>query len=241
MPAYVRWLAALLALVVMPVASQRQARGQHLLIPHVGCRCTANRGSLPHYGYGHDLQRFRDSAFAVADPGVTTRWLEENLVGERIVCGGREKVRQVPRPLIPEGRKPQLERFARRKPFHFTTGSLSANNVTLEQVGLSIYDTGNIAASGRISHDGGPNGSVAGANVTLRLRAYAAPVAGTADGRLPLNSPLVWESSCTLWVSRNQPRVVSLTPPGQNYWPILRRQFDEITHLEVELEAQQDR
>jgi hypothetical protein len=194
---------------------------------------------LPAYHYGHDTPRFRDKAIAFAEPETTANWYAPHVVHQEYVCCcGQRKVCPVHQPLIPGGSKEALIRTVRRKPFHFPAASLTANHVTLQQVGLSIYDTGIIAASGRVSHDGGPVGALAGARITIILRAYAAPITSR---ELPLDSPMVWEARRQLWVSRNQPNVVSLAAADQGYFPQLRERFDEITHLEVELESRQGR
>jgi hypothetical protein len=237
-----RVLAAYTVCVLAVLTASERVRAQLPLVPHLGYGCARNQGCLPRHHYGHDLLRFRDRGLAVADPVVLCIWHEENIVGQEFICShGKPYSIGTVEPLVPDNRKLELVRNVRRKPFHFTSASLAANNVRLEQVGISVYDTGQISASGRLSHDGGPDGSLAGANLTLYLRAYAAPVVPVTAGALPINAPLVWESRHKLWISRNRPQVVSLIPPDAGYSPLLRRHFEQITHLEVELEAQRDR
>lgn len=128
-----------------------------------------------------------------------------------------------------------------RKSFHFTRDSLVAQHTTLQQVGMTLWSNGSLVATGRISHDGGPDGSRVGANVTLIVRAYAAPVSDRLPDELPLNTPMLWQSRHRLWVSRHQPQVISLTEAHPTQATVLRRNFNQITHLEVELEAERDR
>ena len=60
-----------------------------------------------------------------------------------------------------------------RKSFHFRRLSLPVDHLTLDQVGLALYRTGELMATGRITHDGGDGGLI-GSNVTIRVRAYVA-------------------------------------------------------------------
>jgi len=159
-----------------------------------------------------------------------------------------------------------------RKPFHFRATAMQVDQVSLEQVGLTLYRSdGKLYASGRISCDGGDGGLIGG-HVVIRLRAYvshtaaAAPVlnvlpatttsaqAPNADGQIPIATPsevtrippdayVVWESERRVWVSRARPETVSLVNPRKTFLDqaTLRRHFDEITHIEVELQYQRDR
>ena len=58
--------------------------------------------------------------------------------------------------------------------------------------------------------------------------------------RIPPDAYRVWSSERKFWVSRGRPQQVTLAEHGE---PVsgLRHHFDQITHLEVELEYQRDR
>ncbi len=185
-------------------------------LPHLSYRRVRSQAGLPFYDYHQGVERIRDRAVAIADPTFFEEWL-------------------------PTDREATEVRQVARKPFHFTRTSLVAHHATLQQVGLTVWSNGAIVATGRISHDGGPDGSLAGANVTIILRAYAAPVTDHPGPELPINTPMIWESRRRLWVSRHQPEVISLTGTNPTYAEVLRRNFNQITHLEVELEAERDR
>ncbi len=178
-----------------------------------------------------------------------------------------------------------------RKPFHFRTLALHLDQLTLEQVGLSLHRTergfpsAQIFANGKITHNGGDGGLI-GNNVTIRIRAYASPTAAkvsTSAARvltsariasntattepaaaaispemvvaelqiatpneveqIPPDAYVVWSSKNDIWVSRGGPHAISLVPlettlsSRENLYDY----FDEITHLEVELEYHRDR
>ena len=129
----------------------------------------------------------------------------------------------------------------RHLPFHFRDLVLTADHLTLDQVGLAIYETrGRLLATGRITHNGGDGGLI-GSNVTIRIRAY---VASSADpNQIPPDAVVVWKSERKVWISRNRPQHISLVPTGLHFPQPeeLNRHFNQITHLEVELEYEKDR
>ena len=64
----------------------------------------------------------------------------------------------------------------RHKPFHFRALALRVDQLTLDQVGLAIYESnGKLIATGRITHNGGDGGLI-GNNVRIRVRAYVSSV-----------------------------------------------------------------
>ena len=200
-----------------------------------------SRCAIPCYAYGKDNEAARGIALASADAPRETKFFVN--VAPRTVSrvGYRNSpLEPLPPPLtmIPDDQATALT--SRRKPFHVHARSVIAAAASLDQIGLSLYDTGRLDSSGRLAHAGGPDGSLLGNNVLIRLRAYAAPTVPTPEV-LPLDSPLVWQSEYKLWVARNQPVVVPLTKFRQHDEQELRRYFDEITHFEVELVTLQDR
>ena len=151
-----------------------------------------------------------------------------------------------------------------RKPFHFRAIALKLDQITLDQVGLSLYrsevpyPSAQLFATGRISHNGGDGGLI-GNNVTIRVRAFASPTAATAlqtetNVELPIATPnqvtqippdacVVWSSENHIWVDRGGPHAISLVPQGEKFLDCekLYDYFADITHLQVELEYQRDR
>ncbi len=141
------------------------------------------------------------------------------------------------------------------KPFHFRATALTVQHLVLDQLGLSLDKNGRLYATGRFTHTGGDGGLI-GANVTVRIRAYVAHTAAAAPAittaadlpvatpnrvtRLPPDAYRVWSCERKFWVSRGRPQYVSLDNPGEPLGA-LRHHFDEITHLEVELEYERDR
>lgn len=128
-----------------------------------------------------------------------------------------------------------------RKPFHFRAIALTVDQLQLDQIGLAIYESEErIIATGRITHNGGDGGLI-GNNVTIRVRAY---VASSPDSnQIPPDAVVIWQSERKIWVSRDRPEFISLVPASK-YLPQptkLARHFDEITHLEVEMEFKRDR
>jgi len=127
-----------------------------------------------------------------------------------------------------------------RKPFHFRAIALKLDHLSLDQVGLAIDKAqGRLIASGRITHDGGDGGLI-GSNVVIRIRAYAAASADPIQ--LPPDAVVVWESEYSLWVPRGQKHIsLAPAPEKQKRSLELQRNFDIITHLEVEMEYSRDR
>ena len=101
-------------------------------------------------------------------------------------------------------------------------------------------------ATGRITHSGG-DGGMKGSNVIIRIRAFIATPANasllTPDARqLPPDAVAVWQSEQKIWVPVGNHHF-SLVPPVQSLWQRddLKKNFNPITHLEVEMEYLQDR
>ena len=231
---------ACLGLCLALVSGAGTTEAQTLLHRFYNQRHVASRHSLPKHHYGQNQQTFRDRGLAYADPVVEVQQAAEFLRTKTVECRGCSQEFDVPANVIPDAARTALKRTTRRKPFHFSTLLLSAEYVTLSQVGLDLLETGHITATGRIEHSGGVNGETAGSNVTLFVRAYASRVPGASE-TVPINSPMVWQSRCEHWVGRDHPEVIPLTSAASCYSESLRRRFDEITHLEVELVVERDR
>jgi hypothetical protein len=145
-----------------------------------------------------------------------------------------------------------------RKDFTVLDNSIVADGVALERMGFSLYSTGQYACTGMLRFDGGPDGSLLGANVVLRVRAYSG-VAQHPGGLT--NMRLLWETELPTWVHRGEAKSISLLPgPPQpacpparlvhvgvtHSWPqppstLIEQHFDETTHLEIVLEHCKDR
>lgn len=151
----------------------------------------------------------------------------------------------------------------KKKPFHLRATALTIDHLTLDEVGLTLYgSSGQLFASGRFTHSGGDGGLI-GNNVTVRIHAYVAhpttalrlesslaeienqiTVTSPNDvNQIPPDAFRVCTCERKLWVSRGRPQHVSLVDPTrmtENQLK-LRRHFDEITHIKLELEYQRDR
>jgi hypothetical protein len=219
------WAAAILAMAIL-------GAGQLLFAaPHRLRQRTANRRALPAYRYGFDDVRAAGNLVAIAS---------------------------VDQPAPVAGLKfgpPKDAPAVKRKVFAAPLPALVVDRLQLSRISLAIYDSGQIVATGLLRHDGGPYGSIQGNNVTIRLRAFA----GTPQFAGELNgAPMLWQTERQLWISRNRPQMISLIPlPGDlagknaaipfhvpaecSFDELLRRHFNEITHLEIELEYRHDR
>ena len=144
-----------------------------------------------------------------------------------------------------------------RKDYSVLQNSIVADDVTLERIGVSLYGTGLYACTGLLRFDGGPDGSLLGANVVVRVRAYSG--APQHPGALT-NMRLLWETERPMWVHRGEAKSVSLLPeplPTRGNGAEVRvrvaesgphpltemicQHFDETTHLEIVLERCKDR
>lgn len=196
---------ALLGIALVAVASITLGSRNRQRIP--------NRCSVPRHNYRHDETRPRASAVCVVEtpePGTV--------------------VRNRPNATDPADRKIQV----RVKRFPFPIKTLTLDHITLSQVGITLYEDGTLLASGRIRHDGGPNGDLRGNDVTVRLRAYA----GNSEAKEGLeDEPSIWQSEMTVWITKDDNRVIQLTPSNAVWMrPACKTYFNETTHIEVEIE-----
>ena len=126
--------------------------------------------------------------------------------------------------------------IVRRKSFAPKQPAITAENVTLDRIGLAIYETGHVAFTGLISHSGGADGLVRGSDVTLRVRGYG--LNRLTSTTIP-NGPLHFEMRRTCRVSKGDSAAISLVPV--ECCETVRARYDEITHLEVILESRHSR
>ena len=126
----------------------------------------------------------------------------------------------------------------RRKKFSPPPKPVVAGSVRLDQLGVFIYDTGDIECTGRIVDQSTPANKPRGVNATIVVRAYAG-IPAKDEG---LNgSTMIWHEQRPLWVRNRLPQVVSLLPSTLGTQAGLKRHFDEITHLEMEVRYEKGR
>lgn len=126
--------------------------------------------------------------------------------------------------------------IVRRKSFAPTQPSIVSEEVTLDRIGLAIYETGHVAFTGLISHSGGIDGLVRGSDVVLKVRGYGRNRLGAA---VPPDGPLHFEMRRNCRVSKGDSETISLVPV--ECCETIRARYDEITHLEVILETSRSR
>ena len=120
----------------------------------------------------------------------------------------------------------------RRKKFSPPPKPVVVGSVRLDQMGVFLYDTGDIQCTGRIVDESPPGDKRRGVNTTVIVRAYAG-IQAKEEG---LNgATMVWHKEGQLWVRNGLASTVSLLPSSVPSQIALRRHFDEITHLELEL------
>ncbi|HWB14734.1 MAG TPA: hypothetical protein VG826_36260 [Pirellulales bacterium] len=192
---------------------------------------TCNRCGVPSYRYGFDDPRHFIRVVAVAS---------------------------VEQPTAVAGLTSHAGRTVQRKVFKLPLSTVpvaTSDPIQLSRMSLAIYDNGQIVATGQIDHNGGPYKAIQGNNVVVRLRAFA----GTPQFTGPLdNAPMLWQTERTLWATRDRPQMISLVPlpgdpcragsateltvpPEASFDEAIRQHFNEITHLEIELEYRNDR
>ncbi len=114
--------------------------------------------------------------------------------------------------------------------------ALQIQDVTLQQLGLAIYETGEIAATGSITLQlSDPPGKI-GKQVLIEIRGFGATPSGLPD---PPNGPMHFRLTHCVWLSSGQESTISLV--GVNKDDSIRRHFDEITHLQIKLYDRQSR
>jgi hypothetical protein len=185
---------------------------------------------LPRADYEHALTQIGDaividSLIAIADEPQPVNWLANELA---TVSGVTRQVTS--------------ERTVRMIPFHFREGGITLDYAQLDQIALNLYSTGELLATGRLTHRDLPEQVTLGHHVIVRLWAYTAYPKDREGLTDPLmDTPAVWTCSRRFWVSRGRSLVVTLTPPNESVATPLQRHFNQITHFKVELEYQQDR
>jgi hypothetical protein len=179
-------------------------------------RVACSRCGIPNYRYGHDTESQRASFVAIGDSSTTVqqqRW-------HPTAAGTSAETVSV-----------------RKRTFVIPVRELQADSVTLDSIGLFMYDDGTIHATGRLSHAGGPTGELLTRGVVIRLHAIAW-LPGH-EGQ-PSSAPVVWTAETHARVPRNAPEQLRLVASDRSVAELFRH-FDAITHFEVELECLRDR
>lgn len=128
-----------------------------------------------HHGKRSNACGVRDYEYDFTAGGVTTRAIAIAPVDQpqHVATGA------APDPLAAPGE-------SLRKAFFVDRTSFEADHVLLSRVSLAIYNDGRYVGTGLLSFDGGPDGAFHGANVLIRVRAYAgtpqAPVSSLKKG-----------------------------------------------------------
>jgi len=221
----IRWLGRATLIVIACVGSAAPVAAEKF------CRKATLRPAAPPGRYGHD--DIRAGASVVSSAGV-----EEVVV--QILTD--PELRPIPnQPLAEQWWHTRPRNVAapmpiRRRAFAPLNPSLVVAPMHLDRIALAIYETGELACTGLISHDGGPNGLVRGNSVEIRVRGYGQNRLTSTSAP---NGPLLFECRQPCWVSRGEVTAVSLTPA--DWCEAARRHFDEITFVEVNLEVRQSR
>ncbi len=122
--------------------------------------------------------------------------------------------------------------------------SLNAGPVRLEEIRLAAYSNGETSFTGRLkglppnpATTGAPPDRTDGCRVTIRVRGFSSTEA--ASMAVEPNGPVLFECSQTFWMSKEDDRVISLVSPGQSW--LCGSDYQELTHLQVEVETRRNR
>lgn len=213
----------------VPLATPPHEKTPHATF-HLRQKACNQRG-VPVHSYGGDDRRHSASAVAVAPIN-----------------------QPAPPPGTTAANQPAPATQLQRKLFTLATPTLAVDQVRLSRISLALYSDGSAACTGLVEHTGGPNGDLLGNEVTVRIRAFA----GTPQYRGALdNAPMLWATESTFWLNRQEPTMISLLPTadppgsGKFFSSIVPQQaslpaavqshFNEITHLEVQIEYRTNR
>jgi len=125
---------------------------------------------------------------------------------------------------------------AKQVRFHVPVSAIKLDRVSLDRIGLVIFSTGEAKFTGILNQNGGVDGGLIGSNVTIRARAYA----GVSDTDNLADAIMVWETNYDTWVWKNRPKAVIFSKSDYQDAQ-LKRFFQEITHMEIEVEYTIDR
>lgn len=123
------------------------------------------------------------------------------------------------------------------KRFHVAATSIATDRITLKNVGIAIFSSGEVIFTGILDHNGGVDGGLRGSNVVVRVRLYT----GVAEHERIDDAPMVLESRGKFWVFKDQPQSADFGRLTANQADRVKRFFQKITHAEIELEHRIDR
>ena len=117
-----------------------------------------------------------------------------------------------------------------RRDFPFENRSVAVGNFKLEQIGVSLYETGEIIATGTISNTAEPPADGMPRNVSVRLQAFGR----TAGDKKSPDGPLHWQSIAAYKLGPGQSAAVKLCRTVCS--SAVCRHFNEIHFVRVQLE-----
>ncbi len=215
----------------------------HLCDCHGTCaRLCCGVSTGPHYHYGHDIPRksvFVVSALAVPTPVTLTEddvaviQTTEERVDFKSVDGSTTTTRTTT-----TQRRSNANRFGTvdRQCKRFVIAPVVNDQVRIDFPSAVAYDDGEFIFSGILVHDGGPFGALKGNWVTVSIRGLADQ---TNEGVPPsMPAPVVWETSERVWASKDTPIRLAIGVPDCK---AAARHYNELTHIEVQLEYRIDR
>ncbi|MSR59610.1 MAG: hypothetical protein EXS05_18535 [Planctomycetaceae bacterium] len=133
-----------------------------------------------------------------------------------------------------------VDTATRCKRFRLSESRIDNPPVSFGQVGLVVYETGEAAFTGTLTHDGGPLGDLKVNRVTIRVRAYGGTRTDLQDGDDNQAGPCLCEWSECYLVRRGEPAVVRLSGDQKTH-DALRRFFNEIVQIELDVTVRNSR
>jgi len=132
--------------------------------------------------------------------------------------------------------------------------SMKAGPVTLQSIGVAVYANGVIQCTAVARHDGGLQAAMHGGNVAIRVRVFL----DVPESPHPLDTGRVlMESQGRYWVARDRSTTIAPVTPvpmgrettrfqsscdvSPAHQALIEAYFDEITHVEIELDYLRDR
>jgi len=132
--------------------------------------------------------------------------------------------------------------------------SMKAGPVTMQSIGVAVYANGVIQCTAVARHDGGLQAAMHGGNVAIRVRVFL----DVPESPHPLDTGRVlMESQGRYWVARDRSTTIAPITPvplarestrfqsscdvSATHQALIEAHFDEITHVEIELDYLRDR
>ncbi len=110
--------------------------------------------------------------------------------------------------------------------------ALATDRVELNTIGIEVLSSGEVLFTGILNHNGGVDGGLRGSEVTVRARIHTGVLEqGTVQG-----APILLETNHRFWVFKNQPKTIDFGKLSKSDSNRVKRFFNRITHVEIELE-----